>query len=88
VTYNKGGFGSWGLLIGGNVTCGVRQDALDRPMIRDPCYWVDTPFVVKREESPLLLQASKVDQIWVDAPFVVKREESPLLLQASKDDQI
>jgi hypothetical protein len=41
VTYNKGGYGSFGLLIGRNATCGLRQDAIDRPKIHNPCHWVD-----------------------------------------------
>jgi hypothetical protein len=43
VTYNKGGYGIFGLLIGRNRTCGVRQDAIDRPRIFKPCVWVDDP---------------------------------------------
>jgi hypothetical protein len=41
VTYNKGGYGVLGLLMGRNATCGLRQDALDRPKIHHPCHWVD-----------------------------------------------
>ncbi|KAL3922981.1 MAG: hypothetical protein SGARI_006325 [Bacillariaceae sp.] len=41
VTYNKGGYGSFGLLLGRNATCGLRQDAIDRPKINQPCHWVD-----------------------------------------------
>ena len=42
VTYNKGGYGHMGWLIGaGNTTCRTRQDAMDRPVIHDKCYWTD-----------------------------------------------
>lgn len=41
VTYNKGGYGVFGLLMGRNATCGLRQDAIDRPKIHKPCYWID-----------------------------------------------
>ena len=43
VTYNKGGYGVFGLLMGRNATCGLRQDAMDRPVIHKPCHWVDDP---------------------------------------------
>ena len=43
MTYNKGGFGVMALLVSRNLDCGVRQDALDRPKIRDPCFWIDDP---------------------------------------------
>jgi hypothetical protein len=43
VTYNKGGYGIFALLISRNSTCGVRQDAIDRPRILKPCVWVDDP---------------------------------------------
>ena len=39
VTYNKGGFGHWGLLIGGNITCTIEQDA--KTKLRKKCEWVD-----------------------------------------------
>ena len=38
--YNKGGYGVFGLLISRNATCGVRQDAMDQPIIRHPCHWI------------------------------------------------
>jgi hypothetical protein len=41
VTYNKGGYGVLGLLMGRNATCGLRQDAITRPIIHHPCHWVD-----------------------------------------------
>ncbi|KAL3910170.1 MAG: hypothetical protein SGARI_002255, partial [Bacillariaceae sp.] len=41
VTYNKGGYGMFGLLMSRNSTCGLRQDAIDRPKIHNPCHWVD-----------------------------------------------
>jgi hypothetical protein len=41
VTYNKGGYGLLGLLMSRNATCGLRQDAIDRPKIHNPCHWVD-----------------------------------------------
>ena len=42
VTYNKGGFGHMGWLVGaGNTTCRLRQDAMDRPKIHNKCYWTD-----------------------------------------------
>jgi hypothetical protein len=43
VTYNKGGYGIMGLMMNRNVTCGVRQDALESAKIRKPCFWVDDP---------------------------------------------
>jgi hypothetical protein len=43
VTFNKGGYGIFGLLMNRNASCGHRQDAIDRPMIRNPCHWVDDP---------------------------------------------
>lgn len=41
ITYNKGGYGVFGSLIGRNATCSLRQDAIDRPKIHDPCHWTD-----------------------------------------------
>jgi hypothetical protein len=43
VTYNKGGYGLFGLLMSRNASCGVRQDAIDRNRIFNPCHWVDDP---------------------------------------------
>jgi hypothetical protein len=43
LTYNKGGYGVMGLLMSRNSTCGHRQDAIDKPIIRKPCFWVDDP---------------------------------------------
>lgn len=39
VTYNKGGFGHWGLLIGGNITCSIEQDA--KAKLRKKCSWYE-----------------------------------------------
>lgn len=43
MTYNNGGYGLLGLFIGRNSSCGIRQDALSNPRIRNPCIWVDDP---------------------------------------------
>ena len=56
VTYNKGGYGHLGLLLSRNVTCGLRQDAMDRPKIHKPCHWVDAPAIPQQpwpENQPL-----------------------------------
>ena len=39
VFHNKGGFGSWGLLIGGNVSCVYRQKHSKVKGIDNPCNW-------------------------------------------------
>jgi hypothetical protein len=39
VTYNKGGYGLFGSLIGRNASCSLRQDAINRPKIENPCHW-------------------------------------------------
>jgi hypothetical protein len=52
VTYNKGGFGHWGLLIGGNVTCFVQQQTAAKG-IKDPCSWKDGPPHQHQEELDL-----------------------------------
>lgn len=41
LTYNKGGYGLLGLFMSRNYSCGLRQDAIDRPHIRNPCTWMD-----------------------------------------------
>jgi hypothetical protein len=41
VTYNKGGYGILGLYMNRNASCGLRQDAMNRPIIHKPCSWVD-----------------------------------------------
>ncbi len=43
LTYNKGGYGLLGLYMSRNSSCGLRQDAIDRPKIHHPCMWVDDP---------------------------------------------
>jgi hypothetical protein len=38
VTYNMGGYGHWALLIGGNVKCSLKQEAIgNKRMLKDPC---------------------------------------------------
>ena len=64
VTYNKGGYGIFALLMSRNSSCGVRQDALDRPKILHPCIWVDNVangtnttrdhYIPYQEEIPLI----------------------------------
>lgn len=39
VTYNKGGYGHMGLMMGVNSSCALLQDALDKPAIHNPCHW-------------------------------------------------
>ncbi|KAG7369765.1 hypothetical protein IV203_027511 [Nitzschia inconspicua] len=51
VTYNKGGYGVFGLLMGRNATCGLRQDAMDRPKIHNPCHWVDDDPMTSSNEN-------------------------------------
>lgn len=42
VAYNKGGFGNWGLLIGGNTSCGWKMKR-GKQGIQNPCNWTHVP---------------------------------------------
>jgi len=54
VTYNKGGYGLMGLLMSRNATCGLRQDAMNRPRIHNPCHFVnDDPWNSTNENTRL-----------------------------------
>ena len=42
VAYNKGGFGNWGLLIGGNTSCTWKMKR-NKEGIQNPCDWTHAP---------------------------------------------
>lgn len=42
LTYNKGGYGLLGLFMSHNPDCGLRQDAINKAAIKQPCIWVDS----------------------------------------------
>jgi hypothetical protein len=48
----QGGYGSWGLLIGGNVTCTWRQ-RIRKKRIDNPCEWKDPPTGTETQEARL-----------------------------------
>ena len=57
VSFNKGGFGHWGLLIGGNVSCHINQKTKEGGRITTKCDWVDgdqDPDVT-RPKTPIFL---------------------------------
>ena len=69
VTYNKGGYGVFGLLLNRNVTCGFRQDAMGRPRIRRPCHWVSGDPSTWTNETRRNLPESRIinhDPIYLD----------------------
>ena len=43
VTYNKGGFGHWGLLIGGDVSCFINQETKSKVKLVKKCSWLEAP---------------------------------------------
>ena len=51
VTYNKGYFGLLASTISRNASCSIRQDAIDRPRIHNPCNWTDGPLIESRERD-------------------------------------
>jgi hypothetical protein len=80
VTYNKGGFGVLGLLMSRNATCGLRQDALDRPKIQHPCSWMGgrnwmmTPSsnsTTSHRDAPVTSMRS-IQEKWRDEPFYLE----------------
>lgn len=46
LTYNRGGFGQWALLIGYNATCGYNQKT-SKYGIKTPCTWTEATTTVK-----------------------------------------
>jgi hypothetical protein len=48
----QGGYGSWGLLIGGNLTCTWRQRVIKKS-IENPFEWKDPPTVTETQEARL-----------------------------------
>jgi hypothetical protein len=62
VTYNRGGYGHWGLLIGGDYQCFIDQGATAKGRIQRKCMWLegnDEAPVVKQQKpsTPLFLEA-------------------------------
>jgi hypothetical protein len=53
VTYNKGGFGHWALLIGGDVGCFVKQLTYAKGIRKQPCEWKNGPPHQHQEEFDL-----------------------------------
>lgn len=50
VTYGKGGYGHWALLIGGNISCNLKQDFIGaKQFVRNPCAFTTTS---GREDDP------------------------------------
>jgi hypothetical protein len=49
VTFNKGGYGHWALLIGGDIKCSYKQKNNDWGKIQNKCEWLDSK--PKPEES-------------------------------------
>ena len=52
VFISKGGFGHWALLIGGNLTCTIKQKR-GKKGIQNPCNWTKSPGVENDFESHL-----------------------------------
>ena len=59
VFINKGGFGSWGLLIGGNVSCTIKQKHSKVKGIDNPCNWT-APFGSATETEPAAVKRIKL----------------------------
>lgn len=86
VTYNKGGFGILGLLMSRNASCGIRQDALDRPKIQHPCSWMGsngnqtTPTSSNSTISHKVVASERaIKEQWRNEPFYLepmKREQT------------
>ena len=58
VTFNKGGFGHWGLLISGNITCFINQRTSDFGKVKNVCDWKTSPTTNKIREGVELPQGS------------------------------
>jgi hypothetical protein len=83
VTYNKGGFGFMGSLMGRNATCSLRQDAISRPQIRKPCHWVDDPY---GSETDTNTRSHYVPpSVHENSPMWKEWEQNPVYLEATVD---
>jgi len=82
VTYNKGGFGMMGLLMGRNATCQLRQDAINRPVISHPCHWTDDPTDTTSENTrshyvpPEIKESSPLWREWYNNPVYLEAVDS------------
>jgi hypothetical protein len=65
VTFNKGGYGHWALLIGGDYQCFIDQATTDSGGIQHKCQWMEgknevaAPVVITQQKpsTPLFLEA-------------------------------